>query len=81
MRKCFLTLVVLAIANGGAWYAYSADQSDSTARSTTVAAGDTAKKITAQGTVEPEKVVEVYAQVPGMIMSLGRDPHSHRRAN
>ena len=75
MRKCLLTFIGLAMAGGSAVYAYSADK-ESTARPTTAAAGDSAKKITAVGTVEPEEVVDVSAQVSGRIVSLGAAPHT-----
>ncbi len=76
MRKCLLTLVGLAIAGGSAGYAYSADNTESTDRPKTTSAADSAKKITAVGTVEPQEMVDVSAQVPGKIVSLGADPQA-----
>ena len=77
MRKLLVILVgLMLVTDEGVWCAYSADDTESTARSTTVAAGDSAKKITALGTVEPEEMIDVSAQVAGRIVSLGADPHT-----
>ncbi len=64
MRKLLVMLVgLMIVTDEGVWCAYSADHAESTARSTTVAPSDSTKKITAVGTIEPEEVVDVSAQV------------------
>jgi len=74
MRKCFLTLVGLATAFVGAWFTYAADQGQPSDRSAATTARGNANKVTATGTVEPEELFNVYADVPGRIVSLGTDP-------
>jgi HlyD family secretion protein len=44
-------------------------------RTVTVTRGDLVSTIGATGTIEPEEVIDVGAQVTGRIQSLGRDPH------
>ena len=76
MRKLIILFAGLAIVHGQcAWLAYSADHAESGARTSTPGQGGPEKKITAVGTVEPEAVVDVGAQVAGTITSFGADPH------
>lgn len=74
--KAFV-LMLLLIGGGTAgyyWYEGAAVEVRPTFRTAAVARGDVRATITATGTVEPEEVVDVGAQVAGRIASLGRDP-------
>jgi HlyD family secretion protein len=76
MKKIILLLVVIVlIVAGGAYlkFNYAADP-QSNFRTTTVKRGDVASIITATGTVEPEDVIDIGAQVTGKIQEFGRDP-------
>ncbi len=46
-------------------------------RTTTVTHGDITSTIGASGTIEPEEVIDVGAQVTGRVVSLGADPRSN----
>jgi HlyD family secretion protein len=48
-------------------------------RTAPVARGDLQVTVSATGTIEPEEVVDVGAQVVGMIREFGRDPHDGNR--
>jgi HlyD family secretion protein len=48
-------------------------------RTVPVARGDLQVTVSATGTIEPEEVVDVGAQVVGMIREFGRDPHDDGR--
>jgi len=74
MRKCLLALFGLTIVGGVLGCVCSESRAQSTASSATAAGRNAARQIVALGTVEPEEVVEVCAQVPGRIVSLGADP-------
>ncbi len=73
MRKLLILLAGLTLVHGGAWRAYSADPG---AHAATPSQRGPGKKVTAVGTVEPEAVVDVGAQVTGEIVSFGADPHA-----
>jgi HlyD family secretion protein len=78
MRRLFVTLVGLLLAGGGvAARVYSADSAEPGAGAATVSQSRPAKKIIATGTIEPEEVVEVSAQVAGRIVGWGADPHAN----
>jgi HlyD family secretion protein len=68
--------VVLAIVltGGGAWW-WLAKRTSATAQFGTapVKKGDVVANISATGTIEPEEVVDVGAQVAGQIISFGKD--------
>src|SRR5262245_25664812 len=80
MRK-FLTFVlaVAVLAVGGYWYWARAGTRPATFRTAPVHRGELQVTISATGTVEPEEVVDVGAQVAGMIKSLGADPNDSTR--
>src|SRR5262249_61870 len=64
------------IAAFGSWYLFSADRRATTFRTVRLARGDLQATISATGTIEPEEVVDVGAQVNGPIISFGSDPRS-----
>lgn len=71
------TLVLLGIVAAGAeYYARYAPASRVTSfRTVAITRGDLLLTISATGTVEPEEVVDVGAQVMGLIVEFGPDPH------
>jgi HlyD family secretion protein len=70
----FLLLTAIPIAGGAAFYA-TRKPSDPVPyfQTESVKRGDIAKKITATGTIEPEELVDVGAQVMGLITGFGKD--------
>jgi HlyD family secretion protein len=64
MKKLRTIAIGLFILGGASWFAHAANQE---------AASGTAKKVTALGTIEPQEVVDVAAQVSGTIESLNVD--------
>ena len=78
MKTAFMILVLLGVAGGGAaYYAKHKAVADPATSFRTVAIkrGDLLSTISATGTIEPEEVVNVGAQVCGLIVEFGDDPH------
>lgn len=75
MKKLVL-LVAVALVAGGGYYFFnrSAEASGVAFRTSPVERGNLLVTISATGTVEPEEVVDVGAQVAGKIASFGEDP-------
>jgi HlyD family secretion protein len=70
-------LLVAVIAGGVVYYTrYLKASPATTFRTATVQRGDLRIEIKANGTLEPEEVVDVGAQVMGRIMELGEDPRA-----
>ncbi len=70
----FLSAIVLVVA-GGAYLKFNyAGDPESVFRTVAVKRGDAVATISATGTVEPEEVVDIGAQVTGRIEKLGPDP-------
>jgi HlyD family secretion protein len=67
-----ITLLVMA-ALGGAWYWRSESAGQVAYRTVQVQRGDLVATISATGTLEPEEVIDVGAQIAGLIESLGKD--------
>src|SRR5512147_2584079 len=78
--KTLLVLLVLAglLAAAGAWYFRGSEQTVNY-RTAPVTRGDLLVTISATGTVEPEEVVDVGAQVAGKIEAFGEDPRRNGR--
>jgi len=74
MTKTLMAVAVLAILGvGGAWY-LNRDSGDAPAlRTAPVTRGDLLATIGATGTVEPEELIDVGAQVAGQILRFGPD--------
>jgi len=76
MKAAVLTLALVVVAAGGAVYYAKHTVTDPATRFRTVPIkrGDLLSTIGATGTVEPEEVVDVGAQVMGSILEFGPDP-------
>lgn len=78
MKTAFMLVMAIGLIGGGvAYYAkhVGADLPPNF-RTATVKRGDLLSTISATGTVQPEEVVDVGAQVVGRIKNLGPDPNS-----
>jgi HlyD family secretion protein len=77
MKRVLFILIILAIAGGGVGAAaklgYFSDKTTTSFRTVTVKRGDVLATISATGTIEPEEVVDVGAQVAGKITGFGND--------
>lgn len=73
--KTIIVLAVLLALAGGvmAWQIMSRDSEEASYRTADVIRGDLVDSISATGTVEPEEVIDVGAQVAGQILSFGKD--------
>jgi len=74
IRKTIIVIVVLGLTGVlGAWYFHGAERSTVSYHTAQVKRGDLVATIGATGTVEPEEVIDVGAQVAGKINSFGKD--------
>ncbi|MFH1090891.1 MAG: efflux RND transporter periplasmic adaptor subunit [Pseudomonadota bacterium] len=74
IKRIIVSLVVLGFLGGGAaWYFRQADAQPDPYMTVAVTRGSLLVSIKATGTVEPEEVVDVGAQVAGQILSFGKD--------
>lgn len=74
-------LLIGVVAGGAAYYATHLNDTPTTSfRTATVTRGDLLSTISATGTLEPEEVIDVGAQVAGKISSLGQDPQDPRKS-
>jgi HlyD family secretion protein len=76
MKKVIVVLVLLALAGGAyaAWHFSYGSHPGVAFRTVQVERGDLLTTINATGTIEPEEVIDVGAQVAGQILSFGPDP-------
>jgi HlyD family secretion protein len=75
MRKiAILAVLVLILGGAGAWYWRSHVSQQITFRTVRVFRGDLRATISATGTLQPQELIDVGAQVNGPIKSLGKDP-------
>ncbi len=81
MKTLFSLVVMLGLAAGGVgtWYWNSTHSLTVKYRTAPVIRDDLVIAISANGTLEPEEVVDVGAQVVGRIKSFGRDPKNDQR--
>jgi HlyD family secretion protein len=74
IRKLLIALVLVGLVGGAAaWYVQRGGEQDVAFRTAKVARGDLLISIDATGTLEPEEVIDVGAQVAGQIVSFGKD--------
>jgi HlyD family secretion protein len=72
--KWFVSLLVVALLATGGWSYWRVKNRPTTSfRTETITRGDLIPNIQATGTVEPQEVVDVGAQVEGQILSFGTD--------
>jgi HlyD family secretion protein len=77
MRKFVILLLIVLAAGGGLYYVkYLRAEDPPSFRTEVVERGDLFLTIGATGTVEPEEIVDVGAQVVGRIKEFGLDPRS-----
>ena len=68
---------VVLVAASAAWYHSRSENGDIEYQTAVVTRSDLLVAISATGTVEPEEVIDVGAQVAGQILSFGRDVDGH----
>src|SRR5262245_1701712 len=78
MLRWIIRLLIVVVLVGGlvgaaAWYNGREKASQAQYRTAPVTRGDVIAAITATGTVEPEEVINVGAQVAGLILNFGKD--------
>ncbi len=73
----WLVLLVVLVLGTGGWIWHSENRSDVQYRTAVVHRGDMVSSINASGTLEPEEVVDVGAQVAGLIESFGKDSNGN----
>lgn len=79
MRKVLILIVVVALCAAGGlglWYARAASRSEAPFRTEEVGRGDLLASFSATGTLEPEDIIDVGAQVAGQIKEFGTDAAS-----
>ncbi len=75
-RLALIVLAVIVVAAG--WWLWSRDHRGSSFFQTaSITRGNLQASISATGTVEPEEVVDVGAQVAGKILAFGKDKHGN----
>jgi HlyD family secretion protein len=74
LKTPLIAIFIAIIAGGlGVWWWHARNHSPISFRITVVKRGEVAASISASGTIEPEEVVDVGAQVAGLIKSFGTD--------
>ena len=74
VKRIVIAAIVLGVvATAAAWYLHRGNGNGTAFRTAPVTRGDLLASIGATGTVEPEEVVDVGAQVAGQIGSFGKD--------
>jgi HlyD family secretion protein len=75
MKSVLVGLLLLAVVGGlGGWYYFHGDNHAPSFRTGQLERGDLLATINATGTIEPEEVIDVGAQVAGQILRFGDDP-------
>ena len=74
MRFVIIIVVLIGLAVGaGGWYLHATSKPHIEFKTAKVQRGDLLATISATGTIEPEEVIDVGAQVAGLITSFGKD--------
>ncbi len=77
MKRIIILLILAGIAvGGGYWYWHNSGGPKISFRTVQVERGDLLASISATGTIEPEEVIDIGAQVAGQIISFGKDPRN-----
>ena len=80
MKPLLIALLGVAVIGGGGWwYVHHSKAPEVNYRTAEVKQGDMLASIGATGTLEPEEVVDVGAQVAGQIIAFGQDPHDPKK--
>jgi HlyD family secretion protein len=78
MRKwIFICTLLLAALGAGGWYWHANSQTDPVYKTVAIKRGEVVATINATGTLEPEEVIDVGAQVEGLIVSFGKDSNGN----
>jgi HlyD family secretion protein len=82
MRILVTIVLILAVAAAGfgGWYYFYGSHPAASYRTAPVERGTLLATISATGTIQPEEVIDVGAQVQGMIQEFGRDPKDSRKS-
>jgi len=73
LRPLILVVGIAIVALGAGWYVYKPAVALPDLQTVVVKRGDVFATISATGTLEPEEVVDIGAQVTGQILSFGKD--------
>jgi len=74
MKKILLLIVIIAAGIASTiWYFHKENGKKISFRTTAITRGDLVATISATGTVEPEDLVDVGAQVAGQVLAFGKD--------
>src|SRR5262245_32873815 len=78
-RNLSLLAVLLGLIAGSAWWvAHASERRGPQFQTAPVARGDLSVTISATGTLEPEEVVDIGAQVAGIIKEFGHDATTNK---
>jgi HlyD family secretion protein len=77
MPKLLLIVLPILLVAGSGWYWHSRSPAGPVYKTVAIRRGDVAATISATGSLEPEEVVDVGAQVEGLIVSFGQDSTGH----
>jgi HlyD family secretion protein len=84
MRKRLIQLIlvlgIVGVGAGAAWYLRANAGGSMVFRTALVERGELMVTISSTATIEPEEVIDVGAQVAGMIKAFGRDPRDKNRS-
>ncbi|MBI5582181.1 MAG: RND transporter, partial [Deltaproteobacteria bacterium] len=74
VQRVVIVVIAMGVLGAGAtWYLKGRNGQTMIYRTVPVKRGDLLVSISATGTVEPEEVIDVGAQIAGQIMAFGKD--------
>jgi HlyD family secretion protein len=73
MRTLLAIVILIVVAGAGGWYWHAGGRADLAYRTAAVKRGELVATISSTGTLEPEEVIDVGAQVAGLIVGFGKD--------
>src|SRR5260370_37818764 len=81
MKKIIVMLVLLGVCSSaaGVWYWRENSNHGPSYRTTSVERGTLKATIQATGTIEPEEVIDIGAQIVGQIKTFGKDPRDPKK--